>query len=152
MDCEDLTIRTATLADLEALVALLQDLFSLEADFTPDPGRQRRGLRTLIEGGGENRCILVAETAGEIVAMASVQVLISTAEGGPVGLVEDVVVRAEHRGQGVGRRLMAEISAWAEARGLTRLQLLADRHNTPALAFYERLGWQATQLICLRRR
>jgi hypothetical protein len=46
---------------------------------------------------------------------------------------------------------MAAISTWADRHGLTRLQLLADRNNRPALDFYARLGWRQTQLICLRR-
>ena len=62
----------------------------------------------------------------------------------------DVVVRADCRGQGVGRQLMAAVTAWADARGLTRLQLLADGGNQAALDFYRRIGWQGTRLVCLR--
>ena len=40
--------------------------------------------------------------------MCTVQTLISTAEGGPVGLVEDVIVRADYRGHGIGARLLTE--------------------------------------------
>jgi hypothetical protein len=35
--------------------------------------------------------------------------------------------------------------------GMTRLQLLADKSNSPALAFYTRQGWQSTQLFALRK-
>jgi len=34
---------------------------------------------------------------------------------------------------------------------VSRLQLLADRNNIQATDFYQKLGWQATQLICLRK-
>lgn len=145
-------IRPAIHKDLDDLVGLLQDLFALETDFVPAPERQRRGLKQLMDGCGKHRCLLVAEDTGAAIAMVSVQVLISTAEGGPVGLVEDVVVKEACRGHGVGRRLMTAVSNWAEQHGLTRLQLLADRHNRPALDFYTKLGWQPTQLICLRQR
>jgi GNAT superfamily N-acetyltransferase len=145
------TVRPAAQADVDAMVRLLQDLFALEEDFRPDPRCQRRGLRLLLEGCGKHRCLLVGESQGRLIAMASVQVLISTAEGGLVGLVEDVVVHRDYRARGVGRQLMAAISAWADRHGLTRLQLLADRNNRPALQFYAALGWQPTQLICLRR-
>jgi GNAT superfamily N-acetyltransferase len=60
-------------------------------------------------------------------------------------------VHREYRGRGVGRRLMAAISTWADRHGLSRLQLLADRNNRPALDFYAALGWRQTQLSCLRR-
>ncbi len=132
------------------MVSLLLALFAIEDDFSPDPACQRRGLALFLDGCGKHRGILVAETDVGVIAMATIQILISTAQGGPVGLVEDVVVRADCRGQGVGRQLMAAVNAWAVERGLTRLQLLADRGNQPAMDFYRRIGWQDTRLVCRR--
>ncbi len=151
MDTKALTIRSAGQDDLETMVALLQALFAIEEDFTPDPERQRRGLIRFLDGCGKHRGILVAASGAEVIAMATIQILVSTAEGGAVGLVEDVVVHQDHRGCGVGRRLMNGVMAWAQERGLTRLQLLADRTNFNALDFYDRMGWVPTRLICLRR-
>ncbi len=144
------TIRPAAPADLEALVRLLGVLFSLEADFRPDDARQRRGLLRMLEDPAR-RLVLVAEEEGAVIGMVTVQLVVSTAEGGDAGLVEDMVVDEAHRGAGLGRRLLEAAEAWARARGATRLQLLADVTNAPALAFYDRLGWARTQLVCLRR-
>jgi Acetyltransferases len=83
--------------------------------------------------------------------MCSIQVLISTAEGGAVGLLEDLIVAADFRNQGIGAKLLAEAVDWAERQGLKRLQLLADKNNSPALVFYEKQSWQPTQLVCLKR-
>jgi GNAT superfamily N-acetyltransferase len=77
--------------------------------------------------------------------------VVSTAEGGLSALVEDLVVDEPERGKGVGRALLTGIEGWAFSRGATRLQLLADRGNAPALAFYAREGWSSTRLVCLRR-
>ncbi len=144
------TIRPATHADLDALVRLLSVLFSIEADFRPDPERQRRGLSRMLED-PERRLVLVAEHEGTVVGMATAQLVISTAEGADSGWVEDVVVDERFRRTGVGRLLLEEAGAWALARGATRLQLLADRENDPALRFYDRLGWSSTRMVCLRR-
>jgi GNAT superfamily N-acetyltransferase len=84
--------------------------------------------------------------------MCTAQTLISTAEGGMVALIEDMVVDPGYQGMGIGQRLMAAIEDWAGQHGATRLQLLADRHNSQALSFYEKIGWQRTELICLRRK
>ncbi|MDD2767357.1 MAG: GNAT family N-acetyltransferase [Methylococcus sp.] len=145
----DITIRTAEPPDIEALVGLLHSLFAIEADFTFDPHRQRSGLTLLIESSADR--LVVAELEGRVVGMCSVQTLISTAEGGRVGLVEDMVVAADCQGLGIGRKLLDEIEGWAAGTGLTRLQLLADCANEPALAFYDRLGWQRTALVGLRK-
>lgn len=144
------SIRRARRADLDALVALLAELFSLEADFRPHAGRQRRGLGLLL-GSPRDRLVLVADQGGAVVGMATVQLVVSTAEGGLAGLVEDVIVAAGVRGGGIGRRLLARAEAWARRQGATRLQLLADRGNGRALRFYARTGWSRTRLVCLRR-
>ena len=151
MDAKALTIRPAQREDLDAMVSLLQALFAIEQDFTPDPDRQRQGLMCFLDGCGKHRSILVGEMDNRVIAMATVQILISTAEGGRVGLVEDVIVREDCRCRGVGRRLMSALTSWASQRGLWRLQLLADQLNQPALDFYRKLGWQPTRLVCLRK-
>ena len=143
-------IRNARFEDLDALTALLRELFSIEADFAIDEQRQRRGLTLMLDGCSKHRCIKVAEIKGKVIGMCTAQKLISTAEGGIVTLVEDVVVNVKFRGQEIGRKLMASIEDWAISHGATRMQLLADRTNFSALDFYDKIGWYPTQLICLR--
>jgi GNAT superfamily N-acetyltransferase len=146
-----LRIRPASTDDLPVLVRLLGDLFSIEADFAPDPGRQRLGLALMLSD-HRRRVVLVAERDAGVVGMVTGQLVVSTAEGGLSALVEDLIVDSPVRGQGVGRALLEAVGRWASERGAARLQLLADRENAPALAFYRREGWAPTQLVCLRRR
>jgi len=146
----DAVIRPAVAADIDAMIDLLQALFALEQDFDHDASRQRRGLALLLSRSGDS-CIMVAERAEQVIGMGSVQLLVSTAEGGLAGLVEDVIVAREHSGLGIGKALLTALERWAKAKGATRLQLLADRHNTPALDFYADAHWATTQLICLRK-
>ena len=145
---ERITVRPARMEDLERLVGLLGLLFAMEEDFCFDAARQRQGLALLLDD--ERARVLVAERADGVVGMCTGQLVVSTAEGGPALLVEDVVVDPDHRGRGVGRALLAALADWARGRGVRRLQLLADGNNGPALAFYERLGWRATALVCRR--
>ena len=130
------------------MVLLLRSLFALEKDFSFDGRRQAAGLGLLVND--DRTLLLVAELHGRVIGMCSGQTVISTAEGGPALLVEDVVVTADHQGKGIGTRLLESLQKWAEERGISRLQLLADRTNSAALEFYKHQGWQTTQLICLR--
>ncbi len=57
---------------------------------------------------------------------------------GPVGWVEEIVVRDADRGEGVGRVLMNAFEQWAAAAGCT-LIALATRRAAP---FYRALGYQ----------
>jgi ribosomal protein S18 acetylase RimI-like enzyme len=143
------TIRPARSGDIEAMVSLLRLLFTIEEDFDIDEERQRRGLALMLDN--RQGVLLVAEVEGQVIGMCSGQILISTAEGGPALLMEDVVVAEGFRGHGTGRLLVTAMGEWAAAQGASRLQLLADRKNNYALAFYARLGWRTTGLICLRK-
>ncbi len=141
-------IRPAREGDIDGMSKLLSQLFSIEIDFVSDEKKQSMGLKLLLDTVGAH--IVVAEENDRVVGMATVQILISTAEGGYVGLIEDVVVDNEHRGEGVGGALLDYLYEWAQDNGLTRLQLAADKDNDPALEFYARKGWKQTSLMVLR--
>ena len=143
-------IRQADIADIEDLIVLLKVLFSIEEDFVFDEQKQRDGLQLILNN--KNACVLVAELEGQVIGMCSGQLTISTAEGGPALLVEDVVVQQEYRYRGIARQLMDAVAKWGESKGASRLQLLADKHNEQGFDFYEKIGWQKTQLICLRKK
>lgn len=142
-------IRPARMKDIEALLLLLQQLFSIENDFIFDAEKQREGLGLLFDS--TSSIIMVADIRGSLVAMATGQLVISTSEGGPAVLIEDVVVNPSWQRQGIGSMLLEKLGEWGAEHGANRMQLLADKTNSPALAFYHGEGWELTQLICLRK-
>ena len=131
------------------MVGLLGQLFAIEEDFVADERRQRSGLEMVLEAPAA--ALLVFERNNRVIGMISCQLVISSAEGGWSLLVEDLVVDRQDRGRGVGRKLLSAAAAWGSERGVRRMQLLADRNNDHALAFYRSQGLDATNLICLRR-
>jgi len=72
-------------------------------------------------------------------------------EGGPVGLLEDLIVQKQYRGNGIGSRLLSWICTWCMTKNISRLQLLRDSGNNNALAFYDLNGWNSTSLVCMRK-
>ncbi len=144
------TIDFATSADLPAMADLLGELFRLESDFEPDRAKQLAGLQLILDQPGLGR-LFVLRVDGAVAGMANALVTVSTAEGGRVLLLEDVIVRAGLRGAGWGRRLVGQVLEWARSEDMTRVTLLADRTNASALAFYERLGFQTSGMMVLRR-
>ncbi|MGE4488055.1 MAG: GNAT family N-acetyltransferase [Kiritimatiellales bacterium] len=142
-------IRPASAADLPAMVRLLQELFSIETEFTVDAEKQKCGLQLLLDSSKAG--IWVAERRGRLVGMVTVQLMVSTAEGGYSGLLEDLVVSSAYRRRGLGRALLNAAVKWAREQGATRIQLLADARNVPAIIFYRKLDWRQTNMIALRR-
>jgi len=145
-------IRSVLPEDVPVMCDLLADLFETESDFSADRKKQANGLRLLLEDSSGRSKVFVATHDGCVIGMCSVQVIISTAEGKPAAIMEDLVVRRDHRGSGFGAALVETVQEWCLERGITRLQLLADKNNSQALTFYTNRGWRSTNLICLRKR
>lgn len=142
-------VEIAGAADVEAMADLLGELFSLESDFQPRRDKQLAALRWILDHPAHGR-LFVPREAGHVVGMANALIGISTAEGGPVLILEDVIVAASHRGGGHGRRLVEHVLAWAHGEGMSRVTLLADKDNATALAFYERLGFEESAMMVRR--
>uniref|UniRef100_UPI0025BD14F6 GNAT family N-acetyltransferase n=1 Tax=Maribacter sp. TaxID=1897614 RepID=UPI0025BD14F6 len=60
---------------------------------------------------------------------------------GHKGMVEDVIVSSDYRGQGIGRKLMEKLLERAEASKLDDVLLFSGHHRTAAIALYKSLGF-----------
>lgn len=144
-------IQAARREDIPALILLLDTLFTIEQDFTPDHSTQQKGLELLLQQPDMAYIAVAKNDAGKVIGMASAQLVVSTAEGAFSAWIEDVVVDANYRQHGIGSALLNNVLDWAAAKGATRAQLLADLDNAPALDFYQRIGWKKTRLVAHRR-
>jgi GNAT superfamily N-acetyltransferase len=139
----------ARLEELPQLTELLGLLFEQEADFAPDPEKQRRALREILSDASIGR-IYVARQGATVIAMASLLYTVSTAEGGRAAWLEDVVVRPEHRGRGVGSGLLEHLIVSARAEGVLRVTILTDADNERAHALYEGRGFRFSRMRPMR--
>jgi len=76
----------------------------------------------------------------EPVAYLMLQNRFSSYRGAPILYVEDVFVRSRSRGQGLGKLMMQFAAGLAVKRGCGAMHWSVGDWNTPALAFYDRLG------------
>ena len=141
-------IRPASREDLRPMTRLLHELFAVETEFEIDEEKQRCGLEMLLDS--PNAGIWVADRRGRVVGMVVCQLVVSTAEGALSGWIEDLVVSSPYRKRGLGKALLKSAVQWAQEHGATRVQLLADSRNVPALIFYRKQEWLQTNMIALR--
>jgi len=141
--------RMATKEDINDMLGLLKQLFSIEADFIFDEEKQRRGLEMLFAS--ENGYGFVTEVDGKVEGMCTVQVFVSTAEGGYSGFFEDFVINENLRKIGIGTGLIEYVEDWCEELDIKRLILMADLDNDPALNFYKKHNWLGTNLTVFRK-
>ena len=147
---KNITYGEANKTDIADLVYLLSLLFSIEKDFNPDTSKQQRGLELLLKSNATASIQVAKNDTGKVIGMVSAQLVISTAEGAPSAWVEDMVIDATYRGQGIGKQLLENALVWAKNKGATRAQLLVDTANSDALGYYQHLKWESTQLQARR--
>ena len=114
------------------LIALLGELSERASTLDPDVVAAR--LR-------DERCrVIVASVEGRLVGTATLT-MFTTLTDGLVGHVEDVVVSAAARGEGVGRFLMDALHDHARELNLTYVELTTHPCREAANALYQSLGY-----------
>lgn len=132
------TIRTATAADAAVIWGLLLEFAAFEK--LAVAGSAAR-LAAHLSGEAWPRVDgFVAEDAGEAVGYALTYGTFSSFATAPMVWLEDLYVRASHRGTGLGMSLMQAVARAAVERGCPRLTWAVLDWNTPAIDFYRRLG------------
>ena len=142
-------IEPATVEDLPELAELLHELFTKESDFRPDQTKQLRGLKLIIEHPNKGR-IFVLRSYGKLLGMINLLFTISTAEGGAVIILEDLIVMQDHRSQGLGAQLLGYALEFAKQKDFQRITLLTDRLDEPAKHFFHRHGFHESGMVPMR--
>ncbi len=142
-------IENATVDDLPDLAELLLGLFSRESDFIPNREKHIRGLRLILEEPSRGR-VFVLRGPKKIIGMINLLITISTAEGGFVLLLEDLVIHPGHRGQGYGSRLLEHAIHYARTKNFLRITLLTDRPNQRLKEFYLKQGFVESGMVPMR--
>ena len=136
-------IRKATPADLGDILQLIRDLAAYEREpdavkatveslygtlFGPTPTAE-----AIVADGGD-------EFGGEVVGVALYFTNFSTWSGRDGLYLEDLYVRPEARGTGLGKALLRRLARIAVARGCARVEWSVLDWNEPAIRFYRSLG------------
>ena len=149
MDNFEKEINIAAIENISELSELLSQLFSKELEFKPDRQKQEKGLIEIINNPfiGE---ILILKFDKKTVGMVSLLYSISTALGGKVAVLEDMIIDKEYRNKGLGSYLLNEAIDFAKKRNCLRITLLTDHNNDIAIKFYKKSGFVNSPMIPLR--
>jgi GNAT superfamily N-acetyltransferase len=134
-----LNIRTATPEDTPLILQFVRDL----AEYEREPQAVKATCEDLLRDGWgpepKFRCV-IAEWGGDPAGFALFFYNYSTWEGRPGLYLEDLFVRPQFRGHGIGKALLAHVAQIAVRESCRRLQWQVLDWNTPAIDFYQAQG------------
>ncbi|KAA5832865.1 GNAT family N-acetyltransferase [Saccharopolyspora hirsuta] len=132
-------IRRATEADVPAMVELVHELALYEK--APEKCHlTEQQLRTALFGPDPALFGHVAEVDGAVVGLALWFLNFSTWEGVHGIYLEDLFVRPQQRGSGLGKALLQALAKECVDRGYARLEWQVLDWNEPAINFYKAAG------------
>lgn len=134
-----LSIRSAVSADLPLIAELVRAL----ADYEKLAHEVRFDEETLARHLFDERPmaeVVIGEVDGAAQGFALFFHNFSTFEGKPGIYLEDLFVRPEARGAGLGKALLVHLARLAVERGCARLEWWVLDWNEPAIGFYRKLG------------
>ena len=134
-----LPVRPATPDDAEQILAFIRELAAYER--APEAVRATaQDLRSALAGSDPRVQVLLAEWDRRPAGFALYFRQFSTWEGKPVLYLEDLFVRPEFRGRGIGRDLLLRLARIAGETGCARYQWQVLDWNRPAIEFYQAFG------------
>jgi GNAT superfamily N-acetyltransferase len=135
----DHRIRRVREADVPAVVGLVHDLAEYER-LADECHLTSDHLREALFGPAPALFGHVAEVDGEVAGFTLWFLNFSTFRGVHGIFLEDLYVRPERRGSGLGRALLAELAGECVRRGYARLEWSVLDWNAPSIGFYKSLG------------
>ena len=133
-------VRTASLADLPALVPLF-DGYRCFYDQPSDPARAEAFLRDRLTR-GDSVIFLATDDSGRALGFTQLYPIFSSVQARTAWLLNDLFVAPEGRRHGVARELMDRARDHAVTSGAAWLALSTQRTNESAQRLYESLGWR----------
>ncbi|MEJ8566053.1 GNAT family N-acetyltransferase [Elongatibacter sediminis] len=133
------SIRRATAEDAAVVLELIEEL----AEHHGQAEHVRTDEDSLVAAGfGDDPGVgaLIAEVDGIVAGFLSYTVCYSIWSAADFMLIDDVYVRNDFRGDGLGEALMRELQQTCKALGLSRIKWEVEPDNAAAIRFYERLG------------
>jgi GNAT superfamily N-acetyltransferase len=132
-------IRAASRSDTPLVLELIRELATYEK-LADKVVATEEALAATLFGPHPAAEVLIAELDGDASGFALFFHNYSTFLGKPGIFLEDLFVRPDARGKGVGRALLSRLAALAEERGCGRLEWAVLDWNVSAIGFYEKLG------------
>lgn len=145
-------IRSATPADVPLILSFIRDLATYEKLLHEVEATEEKLHATLFGERSAAECLIAYAQPDLPAGFAIFFTNYSTFLAKPGLYLEDLFVKPEFRGRGVGKAMLTYLAALANQRNYGRMEWAVLDWNAPAIAFYESFGarrlreWQVCRL------
>jgi ribosomal protein S18 acetylase RimI-like enzyme len=136
----EIVFKPAAAADAETLLPLVREFYDFE-HLAFDEGDAREALRQILADARLGRIWLI-RSGSEAVGYLVLTFGFSLEFKGRDAFVDELFLRAEFRGQGLGTRALQVAEEACRAEGVRALHLEVDHANTAAQEVYRRFGFK----------
>ena len=137
----DSIFNPATSDDVETLIVMMRELYAHDGLAPLDEATARRALLGVIGDDTLGRVFLIL-LSNEVVGYAVLTFGYSLEFHGRDAFVDEIYLRAEHRGLGIGKCALQFLTEVCAAEGVNALHLEVERENTSAQAVYRKFGFE----------
>lgn len=128
----------------------LKDFLSMAQALWPDRSREYldKELERILQSPNETGfiCKKGSETIGFIIMSLRFD-YVPKARKKPVGYIEGIYIKEEHRKGGIARKLCTLAEAWAKSKGCIQMGSDAETWNQDSILFHERLGFKSVENV-----
>lgn len=133
------TLRPAAPTDVPVIVQLIRELAAYEKLLDQVVATEEL-IALALFGSNPKAQVIIAEVGTVIAGFALYFPTFSTFLARPGLYLEDLYVRPQYRGMGIGKAVLSELAQIARADGCLRLEWSVLNWNQSAIDFYRRLG------------
>lgn len=130
----------ADVADIPSLLPLLREFYAHE-EIAFDEAIARQALRGILQNEAHGRVFLIYRQA-ELVGYTVLTLGYSLEFHGVDAFVDELYLREQARGQGLGKESLEFLAETCRALGVRALHLEVEHQNTRAQAVYRQFGFQ----------
>lgn len=136
---EKILIRATDKKDIPLILTFIKELAEYEK-MSDEVSVSEEILRNSLFGRNKYAEVLIAEYDGEPAGQVLFFHNFSTFKGKPGIYIEDLYVKQQYRGKGIGKALLNYINELAKERNCGRVEWVVLNWNKPAINFYEKMG------------
>lgn len=135
-------MREAGQADVPELAGLMRAFYA-ESGFELDEEQAAAGFRALLADARLGRVWLIEQGSGAAAGYVVVTFVFAMEYGGMAAVVDDLYMRPEARGEGLGKAALAATRRACEDLGLRAMRVEVGVDNLVAQAVYRSAGFEA---------